>query len=258
MLISAIMPIMSLYRLPLGQYGYSGHVINLPQDVLSFAHTLPRLPAELDVIIVRKEGAAESHRDFRVRRSVVLAALQWLKTNNKYYHSITIDHQAVAQLPEDGDVTGLHAVTVDTADEAEEDQPTQDGGAPYDSHLDRSVVPIVATRRTEEENIRQSLQERQSQGPSTTPPVVQWPPVGGTPINTELHVLYLPHPLPNWSFVAPRQHTITVGNYFKHLMMYEDGRFARHPRFRYFALNTEMRWRALQIDRTHLRSTAPS
>ena len=120
MLISSIMPIMSLYRLPLGQYGYSGHVINLPQDVLSFAHTLPRLPAELDVIIVRKEGAAESHRDFRVRRSVVLAALQWLKTNNKYYHSITIDHLAVAQLPEDGDVTGLHAVTVDTADEAEE------------------------------------------------------------------------------------------------------------------------------------------
>ena len=154
MLISAIMPIMSLYRLPLGQYGYSGHVINLPQDVLSFAHTLPRLPAELDVIIVRKEGAAESHRDFRVRRSVVLAALQWLKTNNKYYHSITIDHQAVVQLPEDGDVTGLHAVTVDTADEAEEDQPTQDGGDPYDSHLDRSVVPIVATRRTEEENVR--------------------------------------------------------------------------------------------------------
>ena len=259
MLISAIMPIMSLYRLPLGQYGYSGHVINLPQDVLSFAHTLPRLPAELDVIIVRKEGAAESHRDFRVRRSVVLAALQWLKTNNKYYHSITIDHQAVAQLPEDGDVTSLHAVTVDTADEAEEDQPTQDGGDPYDSHLDRSVVPIVATRRTEEENIRQSLQERQSQGPSTTPPVVQWPPVGGTPINEFNTEGYMSCAFPSLfptgaaDFVAPRQHTITVGNYFKHLMMYEDGRFARHPRFRYFALNTEMRWRALQTGRIYVR-----
>ena len=36
-------------------------------------------------------------------------------------------------------------VTVDTADEAEEDQPTQDGGDPYGSHLDSSVVPIVAT-----------------------------------------------------------------------------------------------------------------
>ena len=31
--------------------------------------------------------------------------------------------------------------------------------------------------------------------------------------------------------------------------MYEDGRFARHPWFRYFALNTEMHWRALQAGR---------
>ena len=45
MLISGVLPIMSLYRLPHGQYGYSGHVINLPQDVGSFANTLPRLPS---------------------------------------------------------------------------------------------------------------------------------------------------------------------------------------------------------------------
>ena len=97
MLISAIMPIMSLYRLPLGQYGYSGHVINLPQDVSSFASSLPRLPAELDVIVVRKEGAAKSHRDFHVRRSVVLAALQWLVDNNKYYRNISILCKSRAQ-----------------------------------------------------------------------------------------------------------------------------------------------------------------
>ena len=37
MLISAVLPIMTLYQLPQGQYGYGGHVINLPQDVASFA-----------------------------------------------------------------------------------------------------------------------------------------------------------------------------------------------------------------------------
>ena len=57
MLISAVMPIMSVYRLPQGQHGYRGHVVNLPQDIASLAHCLPRLPSELDVIIVRKEGA---------------------------------------------------------------------------------------------------------------------------------------------------------------------------------------------------------
>ena len=36
MLISAVMPMMSLDRLPLGQYGYSGHVVNLPQDISTF------------------------------------------------------------------------------------------------------------------------------------------------------------------------------------------------------------------------------
>ena len=55
MLVSVVMPIMSIYRLPLGQYGYTGHIINLPQDVVTFAHSLPRLPSEVDVLIVRKD-----------------------------------------------------------------------------------------------------------------------------------------------------------------------------------------------------------
>ena len=83
MLISGVLPIMSLYRLPHGQYAYSGHVINLPQDVASFVNSLPRLPTELDIIVVRKQGAADSHHDFRVRRSVVLAALQCMVTRQQ-------------------------------------------------------------------------------------------------------------------------------------------------------------------------------
>lgn len=66
MLISRVIPIMSIYRLPRGQYGYTGHILNLPQDVASFINSLPRSPATLDVIIVRREGVNESHRDFRV------------------------------------------------------------------------------------------------------------------------------------------------------------------------------------------------
>ena len=80
MLISPVMPIMSL-----GQYGYSGHVINLPQDVASFVCSLPRMPSQLDVVVVRKEGVAGSHKDFKVRQSHVLQALQWLMENNRYF-----------------------------------------------------------------------------------------------------------------------------------------------------------------------------
>ena len=109
MLISGVLPIMSLYRLPHGQYAYSGHVINLPQDVASFANSLPRLPSELDIIVIRKEGAANSHRDFHVRRAVVLCALQWLLANNKYYRGVHLNPIALALLPEDGNLTGLRS-----------------------------------------------------------------------------------------------------------------------------------------------------
>ena len=51
-------------------------------------------------------------------------------------------------------------------------------------------------------------------------------------------------------FVAPRPLAVTIGNY---LLMYTDGRFTRHPRFRYFALNTEMCWRALQAGQIYVR-----
>jgi hypothetical protein len=39
---------------------------------------------------------------------------------------------------------------------------------------------------------------------------------------------------------------IKPAEYFKHLIWYKDGRFARHTRWRYFALISSMRWRALQ------------
>ena len=53
-------------------------------------------------------------------------------------------------------------------------------------------------------------------------------------------------------FLGQRCNQVTIGNYFTHLMKYRDGRFARHPRFRFFALNTEMRWRALQSGRIYV------
>ena len=36
-------------------------------------------------------------------------------------------------------------------------------------------------------------------------------------------------------------------------MKYDDGRFAKHPRFRFFALNTEIPWRANETGRFYIR-----
>ena len=133
---------MSIYRLPHGQYGYSGHILNLPQDVTSFINTLPGSPADLDVIIVRKEGAAESHKDFRVKRSAVLNALQWLVENNKYYCDVTIDSTVLALLPVDGELTNLLTTTLSSTDDEVENS-SQDGEDPYTAHLGSTFVPLL-------------------------------------------------------------------------------------------------------------------
>ncbi len=141
-LISAVMPIISIYHLPLGQYGYSGHIINLPQDVVLFASSLPRLPTELDVVVVRKEGA---NHDFCVRRSAMHRALQWLLANNLYYRAnqISIDQNALARLTLDGNLSNLASVAVESPKASSQQVPTTEDGDPYDAHLARSFVPIA-------------------------------------------------------------------------------------------------------------------
>jgi hypothetical protein len=100
------------------------------------------------------------------------------------------------------------------------------------------------------------VQERQGKSPEED--TVPWPKIGKNPINeftTEGYIsCAFPTLLPTGAgdFLAPRQRGVTPGNYFKHLLRYGDGRFAKHPRFRYFALNTEMRWRALQTGRIYI------
>ncbi len=172
MLISAVMPIMSIYRLPHGQFGYKGHVINLPRDITTFATSLPRLPTELDILLVRKEGSDTSHRDFRVRRSVVLRALQWLKHHKKYYNSIEIDHAALSQLPTEGDLTGLHTMEDVTTDD-EVKKPVDD----QESQDIATFVPAAARKMTEQEVVRKSIVD--DRRPTTVP----WPSKGDAPIN---------------------------------------------------------------------------
>ena len=159
----------------LRQYGYTGHVINLPRDVMSFANRLPRLPSNL----VRKEGVDQSHRDFRVRRSVVHHALQWL-TMNIYYRAnhIHIDEDALAQLPHDGNlnISSIAVETPPTSDQMSDDDP-------YDAHLARSFVPVATRSMTEQEAVQQPVQ-RQSDHPSASPTsTVMWPSSEGIPIN---------------------------------------------------------------------------
>lgn len=201
-----------------------------------------------------------------------------------YYHNISIDHRVLAQLPEDADLSDLCTLTLNNSTRTQnqptsnsdqntaqpedqnasqsEDQnaagPTHDTDPPlenpYEADLERSFVPTVPQRMTESEILRQLVHQTTI---NQTPQPLSWP-TTGSPLNEFTTEGYMTCAFPtlfptgNADFLAPRLHTVTVGNYFKHLLMYHDRRFAQHPRFRYFALNSEMRWRALQTGRVYV------
>ena len=190
----------------------------------------------------------------------MLRALQWLIADNKYYRSVHINQYALSMLPEDGDLSGLQSVTLDSADEDTESPSAQDeDDDPYSNHLSSSFVPSTTQRMTEQKTVRQSVQERQSRHQPVVTPTVSWPQSGSATINEFNTEGYMSCAFPTLfptgaaDFLAPRPIAVTIGNYFKYMMVYEDGRFAKHPRFRYFALNTEIRWRALQAGRIYVR-----
>lgn len=150
---------MSIYRLPLGQYGYSGHVVNFPQDVRSFARSLPRLPSEIDVLVIRRDYE-HTHKDFRVCRAVVGDALMYLLENNKYYqgNTIQLNQEALQQLPVDGNVMDVRSLHVPDA----EDQPMAPEEDHYDAHLSTSFVPNAAQRSTEQEAVQHTVRNLQT------------------------------------------------------------------------------------------------
>ena len=71
MLIAHALPIMRVYIKPGGQHGYSGHCINLPQNVTELAKYLPRYPKNLAVIIVKLKGRDNTFKDVNVRKQKV-------------------------------------------------------------------------------------------------------------------------------------------------------------------------------------------
>ena len=193
----------------------------------------------------------------------MLHALQWLVLNNKYYKYIRINADALALLlllllsvypkegaslallPKDGDLTNLQSVYVEsTSDHIEDPSGQNDSDDTYNTILSGSFVPSAAHRMTEQETVRQCLQQQLE---AASPTTVSWPTIGSTPINEFTTEGYISCAFPTLfptgaaDFIAPRPLTVTIGNYFKHLMMYQDGRFAKHPRFR----RHRVRWRAL-------------
>ena len=130
MLITRTLPIMRVYINPGGQRAYSGHCINLPQNVTELATSLPRYPKYLAVIIVKVRD--NTFKDVTVRKQKVHNALVWLINNNPHYAGLTINNNALNSLPENGVPPDLMTIETDT-DIVSDNDCSPDVGPPTDN-----------------------------------------------------------------------------------------------------------------------------
>ena len=259
MLIARALPIMRIYIKPGGQRGYSGHCINLPQNVNDLASNLPRYPKDLAIIVVKVKGKDNTFKDISVRRHKVHDALVWLVRNNPHYKDVIINHHALNCLPVDGVPSAI--VTVEShkdivSDELESDlEPStsiDEEDKVYDHSSDMSsFMPVNQQQQQELSAIKDQLQPRQS---------MNWPKIDKQPLNEYdtpfLATLAFPTLFPdgkgdptNLSLLKD----IPLGEKVKHLIKFAENvngkwiyRFASHPRFAYWALNMIQRKRVLQ------------
>ena len=256
MLLARACPIMSVYRKHGGQCGYKGHVLNLPQDVQGFLDRLPCDVNKLPILLLRRSGEGNTHADLRICRDRVLTALQWLHQNNPFYANITIDLDAVHQLPDDGVPPQLMAVDDDTEyEDASNDDGTEDLGAGVSSS--HSFLPLPRRIPTESDAIRAVVNGQD---------VLDWPTIGNQPINEFSTPGLATQAFPTlFSYgtgdpTNPGRHRkVTFTNAFKHLMRYGDKvedtvlwRFASHPRFPYWALNMKQRHQLISQSTVYL------
>eukprot|EP00957_Ditylum_brightwellii_P091052 6932289-Ditylum_brightwellii.AAC.1 len=106
MLVDRVYPVMKTYRLEGGTVGYKGNVLNIEQDIKGLVMSLPARVNQLPIIIVRKRNSSSTpgFKDFRVRCQVIKDWLTFLSQHNPHYSDITIDAQALEELPVDGTI----------------------------------------------------------------------------------------------------------------------------------------------------------
>ena len=262
MMLSPVQVVMQAYTIRGGQHKYAGHCCNFIRDTASFINKLPRLPEHLDIIIIRpksNDSVAEqviSHQltdAFQFKRSRYMANLHVLQRCHPSFQNATfqLDEAALDSLPEDGSVLHrLHSVNDDTSTtpgQMNENQGPDVASGEEEEQENHNMIStgFVPSLMPEEREIVQMWDQLQPVEVTLTQPQIR-----GTPINEHdpnIRSLIDGYPVLFPTGQADIHDDRPIGKvspeqYFRHLMRWHDGRFARHPRFRYLALNSIMRW----------------
>jgi len=254
MLISPVHALVQLWQIHNGQTKYTGHTCNFPRENAIFHAKVPLLPEECDIIIMCRTGVevgtdAVIYQDFRVRRHAIQQWLEYLVQHHPTFQSrqVTVDYNRLNQLPVDGSV---HDRLRTMENEQMEDAflntgppEATDDAAPQEPNplFSAGFVPNMHNRQTEEEHLRQAAFQVDE------PVILTMPSMRGTPISEhsghQIAIDAFPTLFPTGEAdaIAERDYPVEMNDWALHLIKLKGGRFARHPRFRYWVLNTIMR-----------------
>ena len=124
-LICRLFPAIQVHMLKHWGIAANGHCVTFPQNVNEPSQILPKLPSEINLIRVLKQGKNNSNSDFNVRRSVVQHALTWLKIHNPVYSDITISQSRLDRLPDNGPIPVATVETTSPSTSNDEGQAPQ-------------------------------------------------------------------------------------------------------------------------------------
>ncbi|KJZ67980.1 hypothetical protein HIM_12631 [Hirsutella minnesotensis 3608] len=249
------------------QYKYRGHVVHFLRNVGRLFEELPVLPKELDIVLLRPpnmEGdprfRQQFARDFRVRRSCLLAWLHYLQRHHPGYCDIVVSQNRLQRLPLDGSIVASIASQVADIPDGEVPQgPVEEDVEEDPSDADASATPNLQVTDTELNALQSRFLDgtpdpgrmtdleympRSAQAHYQMPlPSIRRTPIDEFNRSQPLLTLAFPTLYPDGKadFVEPRLRSITYQDYLGHAMRWHDGRFARHKTWPFVALNTLLR-----------------
>ena len=269
---------MMVYRVRGHQYHYSGHCVSFMQNIVKTVDTLPSLPSELDIVLLRPSDQivqADSRyqrqfrADFRVRKRCILIWLQFLQLHHPDYRLISISLPRLSALPEDGDISAKLATIIEDPLQpvpAPTQAPVPDPTVPDPTQQpipdelptvnSQSMVLNLDITATEFDLIQQALDTNQNAVRNNGIPA---PSIRSTPLDEasgtdKLFAMAFPtlYPTGQADFNSPRVRKVDLSNYAGHLLRYSDGRFGQHPRWRFFIFNIIMRRKAFKSARFYV------
>jgi hypothetical protein len=259
MLIAKVHVMVEVHQIRGQLYRYSGHVCNFLRDVGKIYNKLPLLPQNLEIVLLKPANTAANpglsrqfKKDYRVRRAAVTMWLEHLKRFHPGYADVEIDRATLAHLPEDGEVSDQFAVH--EMPSVDEDIDVSNLQIDEEEEREVAAIPNLLAAHSELERMQRDAAPggRDEVARDEVAHLTQAP-FRATPLrefNRSQALLSLAFPTlfpyGEAEFVGSRVRSVKFAEYIEHLIKYHDGRFARHPRFRYVVFNTYMR---LQVNK---------